>query len=134
MFNLADYGHTLLSDFRAAGGQVVHAEFHAPADLAALPEPVVINCPGVAAREWWKDASLTPVRGQIAWLVPQPEVDYGVYYRGVNAISRRDGIVVQDISGGDMKGYGDTNETTDRTDAEHAVGVLAELYSRFGKP
>ena len=134
MFNLADYGHTLMSDFRAAGGQIVHAEFHAPADLAALPEPVVINCPGVAAREWWKDASLTPVRGQIAWLVPQPEVDYGVYYRGVNAISRRDGIVVQDISGGDMKGYGDTNETTDRADAEHAVGVLAELYSRFGKP
>ena len=56
MFNLADYGHTLMSDFRAAGGQIVHAEFHAPADLAVLPQPVVINCPGVAAREWWQDA------------------------------------------------------------------------------
>ena len=66
--------------------------------------------------------------------MPQPEVDYGVYYRGVNAISRRDGIVVQDVSGGDMKGYGDTNETIDRADAEHGVGVLADLYSRFGKP
>ena len=132
IFNLADYGHTLMSDFRAAGGQIVRADFHAPADLAALAEPVVINCPGVAAREWWKDASVTPVRGQIAWLVPQPEVDYGVYYRGVNALSRRDGIVVQDISGGDMKGYGDSNETPDRADAEHAVGVITELYSRFG--
>jgi glycine/D-amino acid oxidase-like deaminating enzyme len=131
IFNIADYGHTLMSDFRAAGGEIVRADFHTPADLAALAEPVVINCPGVAAREWWKDASVTPVRGQIAWLVPQPEVNYGVYYRGVNALSRRDGIVVQDISGGDMKGYGDSNETPDRADAEHAVGVMTELFSRF---
>jgi D-amino-acid oxidase len=131
MFNLADYGHTLISDFRAAGGTIVHAEFHAPADLAALPEPVIINCPGVAAREWWKDASITPVRGQIAWLVPQPEVTYGVYYRGVNTLPRRDGVLLQDISGGDMKGYGDTNETPDRADAEHSVSVIAELFSRF---
>ena len=131
MFNIADYGHTLMSDFRAAGGQIVRAEFHAPADLATLAEPVVINCPGVAAREWWKDASVTPVRGQIAWLLPQPEVDYGVYYRGVNAISRSDGIVVQDISGGDMQGYGDANETPDRADAERTMSVMTELFSRF---
>ena len=28
-------------------------------------------------------------------LIPQPEVNYGLYYDGVSVLSRRDGIVVQ---------------------------------------
>jgi hypothetical protein len=35
------------------------------------------------------------------------------------------------MEGGDMKGYGDANETMDRAESERAVGVLAEAYSRF---
>ncbi len=71
------------------------------------------------------------MRGQIAWLVPQPEVNYGVLYQGVNTVPRRDGIVVQMLEGGDMRGYGDDNETPDRDEAMHAVARIAELYSRF---
>ena len=73
--------------------------------LASLKEKVVINCPGYAARALWKDESVVPVRGQIAWLIPQPEVDYGVVYDGVNVVPRRDGIVLQMLEGGDMRGY-----------------------------
>jgi D-amino-acid oxidase len=73
-----------------------------------------------------------PVRGQIAWLVPQPEVNYGVFYKGVNTVSRRDGIVVQVVRGGDMTGYGDDHEVIDRAEAENGVKTLAELYSRMG--
>ena len=50
IFNLASYGHTLLSDFRAAGGRIVEREFRNPAELGALEETVVINCPGYGAR------------------------------------------------------------------------------------
>ena len=134
MFNIADYGHTLIADFLAAGGAIRTMEFHAPGELALLKEKVVINCPGYGARALWKDESITPVRGQIAWLIPQSEVDYGVIYRGVSMLSRRDGIVIQSLQGGDMRGYGDTNETPDRAEAESSLAVIAELCSRFGAP
>ncbi|HEY1612925.1 MAG TPA: FAD-dependent oxidoreductase [Rhizomicrobium sp.] len=132
-FNIADYGHTLMSDFLAAGGTFRRAEFHAPSDLAALREKVVINCPGYGARELMKDESIVPVRGQIGWLIPQPEVHYGLYYDGVSVVARRDGIVVQMLEGGDMSGYNDANETVDRAESETAVGRLAELYERMAK-
>jgi hypothetical protein len=45
-------------------------------------------------------------------------------------LSRSDGIVVQDLSGGDMKGYNDDNETPDHAAAEKAVGTVADLYSQ----
>jgi D-amino-acid oxidase len=134
MFNIADYGHTLINDFLAAGGKIEHREFHAPSDLAHLKEKVVINCPGYGARALWKDETITPVRGQITWLVPQPEVTYGVIYDGVSMLPRRDGIVVQALDGGDMKGYGDDHETIDRTEAEASVAKVAELYARFRQP
>jgi glycine/D-amino acid oxidase-like deaminating enzyme len=130
-FNIADYGHTLMTDFFTAGGKFVRKEFHAPNDLTQMKEKVVINCPGYAAREWWNDNSIVPVRGQIQWLIPQPEVNYGFYYKGVSILSRRDGIVVQDLRGGDMRGYNNARELADRAEADDAVGVIAELYSRF---
>ncbi len=130
-FNIADYAHTLMTDFFTAGGKFVRKEFHAPNDLTQLKEKVVINCPGYAAREWWNDNSITPVRGQIAWLIPQPEVNYGFNYKNISILSRRDGIVVQDLNGGDMRGYGNSKELADRKEADDAVATIAELYSRF---
>ncbi|HZZ90462.1 MAG TPA: FAD-dependent oxidoreductase, partial [Caulobacteraceae bacterium] len=82
-FNIADYGHILMTDFLLAGGQVERREFHAPAEIAALPQKVVINCPGYGARALWMDDSIVPVRGQIAWLIPQDDVSYGVIWDGV---------------------------------------------------
>ncbi len=132
-FNIADYGHTLMTDFFAAGGQMKRAEFRSPADLAAIiREPVVINCPGYGARALWSDETVVPVRGQIAWLIPQPEVRYGLFYKDVSVLSRRDGIVVQAVEGGDMKGYNDTREVPDRVEADTAVGKISDLFSRFG--
>ena len=130
-FNIADYGHTLTSDFLAAGGKFVRTEFHSPAEFAQLKEKVVINCPGYGARALCRDESIVPVRGQIGWLIPQPEVNYGLFYNGVSTLSRRDGIVVQVLEGGDMRGYNDDNETVDRSESEKAIAMLDELYSRF---
>jgi glycine/D-amino acid oxidase-like deaminating enzyme len=131
MFNIADYGHTLMSDFFAAGGTFVRAEFHAPSEIAQLKEKVVINCPGYGGRSLWKDESITPVRGQIAWLVPQPEVNYGLIYKDVNVVPRHDGIVIQAVEGGDLKGYGDDHEVPDRAEADKAVATIGELFTRF---
>jgi glycine/D-amino acid oxidase-like deaminating enzyme len=129
VFNIADYGHTLLNDFFIAGGQFRRADFHAPSQIARLGKKVVINCTGYGARALWKDETLVPVRGQIARLIPQPEVRYGLVYRHVLTVPRRDGLVVQSFAGGEMQGYGDTNEAPDRAEAEQAVRTLAELFT-----
>jgi D-amino-acid oxidase len=133
MFNIADYAHTLITDFLVAGGKIERREFHEPGEVAALPQKVVINCPGYGARALWKDDSIVPVRGQITWLMPQPEVDYGVYFGAMGVLARRDGIVLQLFDGGDMRGYGDDNETVDPAETKTAVTRVAELYSKFGK-
>src|SRR5262249_36303180 len=119
------------TDFFIAGGKFEQREFHAPSEIAHLNEKVVINCPGYGARALWKDESITPVRGQIAWLIPQEDVHYAFYYHGVGVVARRDGVVVQLLEGGDMRGYGDDHEVADRAEAEHGVGIVAELYSRM---
>lgn len=131
VFNVADYGHTLMADFRAAGGRYVRREFSSLGELGALPQRVVINCPGYGARALCRDESVTPVRGQISWLPPEPAARYGVYYRGVSMISRRDGVVLQDVGRGDMFGYGDANETPDRAETERVAKVAEELFGRM---
>jgi len=130
-FNIHDYAHQLLEDFRLAGGKIELREFHAPSEFTQLKEKVVINCTGYGARSLWKDDSIVPVRGQIAWLIPQPEVNYGLYYGDVSTVSRTDGIVVQSILGGDLQGYNDSNEAVSREEAERSVGVIEALYSRM---
>ena len=128
-FNIADYGHTLMNDFFIAGGQFRRADFRTPGQIANLGKKVVINCTGYGARALWKDETLVPVRGQIARLIPQPEVRYGLVYRHVLTVPRRDGLVVQSFAGGERQGYGDTNEAPDRAEAEQAVRTLAELFT-----
>ena len=104
-FNVAGYSRQMVTDFLIAGGKIETMEFRTPADLTRLPEKVVIHATGYGARALWKDETLVPVRGQIAWLIPQPEVTYGLNYRNLNIVSRRDGIVIQDVGNGEMTGY-----------------------------
>ena len=132
-FNVADYSRQLMNDFLIAGGKVETAEFHAPGDLAALPQKVIVNCTGFGARALWSDESIVPVRGQIAWLIPQEGVHYGLYYKDLGVLARRDGIVVQGNILDDMYGYGRTDEVPDRAEAERAVQTLIDLYGRWNK-
>lgn len=127
-FNVAELAARLTADFLREGGRIQQMTFHSPADLAHLPEPVVVNCTGYGARALWGDRSIVPVRGQIAWLAPQPEVDYSLYYRGVSVVPRPDGIVVQALGGSDMYGYGIEEEIADRAEAEQAITTVARLF------
>jgi len=130
-FNVADYSRQLMNDFLIAGGKIETREFHSPQELTELPQKVIVNCPGYGGRALWSDESITPVRGQIAWLIPQEGAQYGIGYKGLNMLARRDGIVMQYSKGGEDEGWNDTNELPDRASAEEGVGVLAELYSRM---
>jgi D-amino-acid oxidase len=129
-FNVAAYGAQLTGDFLREGGTIVPMYFDSPADFARLAQPVIVNCTGYGARALLGDNSIVPVRGQIAWLAPQPEVHYGLYYRSVSILPRPDGLVVQYVGDSDMFGVGIVDETPDRGEAERAIATVATLFNR----
>ena len=129
LFNLPAYFRLLLDDFLREGGEIEQREFTSPRQLAGLKERTIVNATGYGARALFGDESIVPVRGQTARLVPQPEVNYGLIYRGHNLFvaPRRDGILVQAQSTGD---FGNDDTRPDRAASEAAVERLATLFSR----
>jgi D-amino-acid oxidase len=91
----AIYLAALLRDFELAGGKIVIREFQSRAELAALPESTIYNCTGLGARTLFGDEELTPVRGQLTFLLPQPEIEYMTVGPGdIYMFPRRDGILL----------------------------------------
>jgi len=129
MFNITEYAHLLMSDFLQAGGRIETREFHTPADFAALPEAVLINCTGYGARALFDDRSVIPVRGQLARLIPQPEVNYGLTHDYASLVPRRDGLVVQVYGSDEGDGYNDATTEPDRAEAERGVAAIAAVFA-----
>jgi len=129
MFNISAYARLLMGDFLANGGKIEIAEFHAPADFAKLREKVLVNATGYGSRALFGDESIVPVRGQLARMIPQPEVNYGLFYKGVSFVPRRDGLVFQVVGDDDYYGFNDDTTVPDRAEAELAVNTIARLYT-----
>jgi glycine/D-amino acid oxidase-like deaminating enzyme len=129
MFNLASYARTLLADFSANGGKIETAEFHSPAEFARLKEKTLVNATGFGARALFGDQSIVPVRGQLARTIPEADVNYGLFYKSVGFVPRRDGLVFQVAGDNDYYGYNDDSETPDRAEAERAVNTIASLFA-----
>lgn len=129
VYNVASYSDRLAQMFMLRGGRMVRRAFPDRAAVLALPEPVIVNCMGYGAKAIWGDAAMVPVCGQIAWLVPQPEARYTVYYDHVSAVSRRDGVIVQYTGPNDDFGYGDASEATDPAETERALATIARLWT-----
>lgn len=73
------YLDRLVSDVREAGAPIVIRRFDSRRALATLPEQLVFNCTGLGAKALVGDDELTPLKGQLTLLVPQPEVDYSTF-------------------------------------------------------
>jgi len=127
-FNITAYARLLMDDFLANGGELHTRVFDSPRQFADLREKVVFNATGYGARALLGDETIVPVRGQTARLVPQPEVDYSLFWRGhnLNVIPRRDGILVQAQQDDD---YGNEGIAPDRALSEAAVAQLAMLFA-----
>jgi D-amino-acid oxidase len=65
-------------DFRLHGGAIVVQESHSLRDVLGLPQPLILNCTGLGARELVGDTGLFPVKGQLTVLLPQPEINYDI--------------------------------------------------------
>jgi D-amino-acid oxidase len=88
------YLPAMLDDVRRAGGIIRVEEIHDIAQLQQLPEKLVFNCTGLGARDLFHDEELQPLRGQLTFLLPQPEVQYATIPGGLYMFSRSDGIVL----------------------------------------
>jgi hypothetical protein len=128
MFNLTAYTRVLMGDFGANGGKLEIAEFHTPDDFAKLREKTLINATGYGARALFGDQTVTPVRGQLARVIPQPDIGYGLFYKGVSFVPRRDGLVFQDVGDSDYYGFNDDTAVADRAEADRAVNTIAGLF------
>jgi glycine/D-amino acid oxidase-like deaminating enzyme len=129
VFNIAALSQLYVSEFLAAGGVIETREFESPRDIARLREKVVINATGYGARALFGDESVTPVRGQITRLIPQPEVNYALQYSDqFYLLARRDALILQTTEPGD---FGNEDTTPNREVAERTVRALAALNERI---
>jgi D-amino-acid oxidase len=91
----AIYLQALISDFELAGGRIVVRDFQSTSEVLALRESVIFNCTGLGARTLFGDTELIPIKGQLAFLLPQPEVDYmTIGPSGTYMFPRHDGILL----------------------------------------
>lgn len=88
------YLETVLHDFMSMGGQLVVRDFTDTTELEALREPVIVNCTGIGAKDLFGDEEMTPVKGQLTVLLPQPEVDYITLAGNLYMFPRQDGILL----------------------------------------
>ena len=116
----------LLEDIQQAGGKVEVRRFDAPADLAALPEKLIFNCTGLGSNALFGDQELIPVRGQLAVLLPQPEVRYAFTGDAGYMFPRPDGII---LGGTFERGMWDT--TPDPADIARIIRSHKKLFGGF---
>jgi D-amino-acid oxidase len=84
----------LVRDFQIAGGRIEIRRFASPAHIAGLTESLAFNCTGLGSRELFNDQELRPARGQLAILLPQPEIRYAFAGRSGYMFPRPDGILL----------------------------------------
>ena len=95
------YLDALVEDVLLFGGKLVIRKFDAPRDLMSLEESVIVNCTGLGSSTLFNDRELTPLKGQLTVLVPQPEVEYNTFGGlrriggfGIHMQPRSDGIIL----------------------------------------
>ena len=95
------YLDALVEDVLLSGGDIVIRKFDRPRDLMSLEESVIVNCTGLGSYTLFNDRELTPLKGQLTVLVPQPEVDYNTFGGlrrnggfGIHMQPRSDGIIL----------------------------------------
>lgn len=98
----------LTDDLLLRGGTIQVREFTSLEEVHALPEDGIVNCTGLGSRALFGDEELIPLKGQLAVLLPQPEVDYMLVGGGPYMFPRSDGIV---LGGSQERGEWSTEPT-----------------------
>ncbi len=112
-------------DLRIAGVGIVVRTFRSVDEVRSLPECVVVNCTGLGAGALFGDPGILPIRGQLAFLRPQPAVDYIVIQGGRYMFPRSDGILLGGTFERDEWEASPQRVVTDRIVADHAAFFAA---------
>ena len=88
------YLAALLDEIRLAGASVKAVELRDRSEIQKLPEKLVFNCTGLGAKALFADDELTPLKGQLTILLPQPEVQYAAAPPELYMFPRTDGILL----------------------------------------
>jgi glycine/D-amino acid oxidase-like deaminating enzyme len=121
------YLPAMLTDVRIAGGKIVVRELKSLEEVRSLREKLVFNCTGLGAKALFGDEELTPIRGQLTFLLPQPEVTYATLYENTYMFSRRDGVLL-----GGTHEMGDWNLQPDLTTKAAILAKQASLFDGMG--
>jgi D-amino-acid oxidase len=88
------YLAALMDEIRIAGASVRVMEIRDRSEIQRLPEKLVFNCTGLGAKALFADDELTPLKGQLTILLPQPEVQYATLAGESYMFPRTDGILL----------------------------------------
>jgi D-amino-acid oxidase len=132
-FRARDSNHCrLVHEFVLFGGKIVIRRFDTPRDLMSLPESIIVNCTGLGSKTLFNDQELTPIKGQLTFCAPQPEVNYRVFGHNPNSTvnvsinPRSDGIAVGNMM---ERGNGslEPNEEVRKQNVEAAMTFFAAM-------
>lgn len=129
MVEPATFLRRLIEDFQQSGGKFVIRDFANKEEILALPEPVMFNCTGLGAATLFDDTELTPAKGQLVYLPPDPDVDYltiGGGNSNLYMFSRTDAVLL----GGTFK-LGDYSRNTEPEETERIVTEHQRIFSGF---
>jgi D-amino-acid oxidase len=118
------YLRRMEADIRQAGAQIVVRTFENAAQVQALPERTIFNCTGLGAGALFGDTEITPARGQLVILMPQPDIDYNTIAPEGYMFGRRDGVV--------LGGTFERGEWSLEPDPAAIAGILAGHRRIFG--
>jgi D-amino-acid oxidase len=120
------YLNAMMNDFRKDGGKIFVRNFGDKAELLTLHEPLVMNCTGLGSYFLFNDQELTPIKGELIVLIPQPEVDYIILDKrtGIYMIPRSDGVML-----GGSTGYGEWSLVPDPDVTERIYTRQSEFWN-----
>lgn len=114
----------LRDDLNAHGVPFTKRHFHSPADIEQLAEPIVVNCTGLGSAEIFNDTLLTPVKGQLVLLKPQPDLQYLYSSDDIYVFPRQDHVVV-----GGSHDSGNTDTTPDPGICQKILQMAKDVFA-----
>jgi glycine/D-amino acid oxidase-like deaminating enzyme len=123
------YLPAVMDDFRIAGGRIEVREFRNVTELKELPQRVIVNCTGLGAKALFGDDELTPVKGQLTILLPQPEIQYCTLAEDLYMFPRSDGVLLGGTHEADVWSLEPNLQAKARILAEQAR-IFREMRSR----
>jgi D-amino-acid oxidase len=115
----------LEAELRSRGVRFVQKHFTDEPDVfASVTQRTIVNCTGLGARTLWHDASMIPIKGQLAMLSPQPALQY-LYGENGYLFPRTDHVVV----GGTFEA-GVDDEMPDKAMCTELVRHMASLFGK----